>query len=77
MINIQAKIHDRFTIEFKVGFNADREQTVNKFSMSTWLFIPYSLDINASTYTKDLFYRDLRTNTRLITPIYLLGEIDK
>lgn len=77
MINIQAKIHDRFTIEFKVGFNADREQTVNKFSMSTWLFIPYSLDINASTYTKDRFYRDLRTNTRLITPVFLLGEIAK
>lgn len=75
MINIQAKIHDRFSIEFKVGFNANREQVINKFSMNTWIFVPYSLDINHSTYSKSMFYRDIRSNIRLITPIYLLGEM--
>ncbi len=75
MINIQAKIHDRFSVEFKVGFNANREQVLNKFSVNTWIFVPYSLDINRSTYSKSMFYRDIRSNTRLITPIYLLGEM--
>lgn len=75
MINLQAKIHDRFSIEFKVGFNANREERENKFTMNTWIFIPYSLDINHSTYSKNLFYRDLRCNTRLITPVYQLSEI--
>ncbi len=77
MINIQAKIHDRFTIEFKVGFNANREQVISKFSMNTWIFVPYSLDINPYTYSKNTFYRDLRSHTRLITPVYLLSNMVK
>jgi len=75
MINIQTKIHDRFSVEFKIGFNANREQVINKFSMNTWIFVPYSLDVNHSTYSKSMFYRDLRSNIRLITPIYLLKEM--
>lgn len=77
MITIQPKIHDRFTLEFKVGYKADREQPLNKYSMNTWIFIPHSLDINPATYSKEAFYKDLHTNTRLMTPIYLLGEIVK
>ena len=75
MINIQYKIHDKYTIEFKIGFNAQREEVINKFSVNTWIFIPYSLDINRATYPKESFYRDLRSNTRFITPVYLLSEM--
>jgi hypothetical protein len=77
MINIQAKIHDRFSVEFKVGFNTIKGHVINKFMMNTWIFVPYSLDINAATYSKEMFYRDLRSNTRLITPVYLLKDIVK
>lgn len=77
MINIQTKIHDRYSIEFKIGFNTDPEQRINKFSVNTWIFIPYNLDINHSTYSKSMFYRDIRTNIRLITPVYDISKIAK
>lgn len=75
MINIQTKKHDRFSVEFKVGFNATNQSGPNEFTMNTWLFVPNILDINRSTYSKNQFYRDLHSNTRLITPAFLLRDI--
>jgi hypothetical protein len=75
MIEETIKIHDNFSVELKVGLRGDAQQSSNKFNVNTWLFVPNSLDINPSTYTKEQFYRDLRSNIRLITPIYTLQEI--
>lgn len=75
MIDIVAKIHDKFSIEFKVGFVTRRKAKVSNFAVNTWLFIPNSLDINPLTYSKNQFYRDVKSNIRLITPIFLLREI--
>ncbi len=75
MIDIQVKLHDRYSVEFKIGYYVDRETKENEFRMNTWFFVPHSLDINATTYPKDVFYRDVKSNVRLITPIYTLEEI--
>lgn len=75
MITDHVKIHDKFSVEIKLGFHARRKTEVNDFSVNTWIFIPYSLDINRSTYSKQDFYRDLKSNIRLITPDYLLRDI--
>ena len=78
MIDLTAKIHDKFTLEFKVGFNTEETQhplNVNDFVMNTWIFVPNSLDINAVKYSKDDFYRDLKSDVRLITPDYPLHNI--
>jgi len=75
MIDILAKIHDKFSIEFKVGFRARRKVKINNFVMNTWIFVPDSLDINSQTYSRENFYRDIRDNIRLITPIFLLRDI--
>ena len=76
MIEIQVKIHDKFSLEFKVGFLTwGDDLSENTFRMNTRIFVPNSLDINPATYTKPQFYRDVNTNTRLITPIFPLGEI--
>ncbi|MDL2212851.1 hypothetical protein LJC29_02680 [Bacteroides sp. OttesenSCG-928-N06] len=75
MIEITAKIHDKFSIEFKVGFVVRRKLKVNSFAINTWIFVPNSLDINPLTYSKNQFYRDIKSNIRLITPIFLLREI--
>ncbi|MDR2886133.1 MAG: hypothetical protein LBU95_05060 [Rikenellaceae bacterium] len=75
MIDIQAKIHDRFSVEFKAGFIADRDAAESDFAINTWMFIPNSLDINPLTYSKNQFYRDIRSNIRLITPVFLLRDI--
>lgn len=75
MIDEHVKIHDKFSIEMKVGFLAQQKHEKNDFSVNMWLFIPNSLDINRHTYSKSDFYRDMKSNTRLITPIYLLRDI--
>lgn len=75
MIDIKTKIHDRFSIEFKVGFVTRRKLRDNNFTMGMWIFIPNSLDINNSTYSKTQFYRDIKSNVRLITPKFLLRDI--
>lgn len=74
MIEEQLKIHDKFSLEMKLGFLA-REEDINEFSVNTWIFIPNSLDVNRWNYSKADFYRDLKSNIRLITPVYTLEEI--
>jgi hypothetical protein len=74
MIEEQVKVHDKFSLEIKLGFLAGN-QNINEFSVNTWVFIPNSLDINRWNYSKQDFYRDLKSNIRLITPVYTLQEI--
>ena len=75
MIDIQVRIHDRYSVEFKIGYVIQEKSKENEFMMNTWFFIPYSLDINANTYSKQNFYKDVKSNIRLITPIFSLKEI--
>lgn len=78
MIDIQVKVHDSFSLEFKIGFITNTNpEDINDFKINTWIFTPNSLDINRSTYKKEDFYRDVKNNIRLITPIYSLEEILK
>lgn len=76
MLDIKGKIHDRYTLEFKVGYSRySSSAAVNEFMMDTWIFVPDPLYINAKTYSKNNFYRDFRALTRLITPVYTLEEV--
>lgn len=75
MIDIKTKIHDKFSIEFKVGFVTRRKAKKNDFSVAMWIFVPDSLDITPATYSKQDFYRDVKTNIRLITPSFILRDI--
>lgn len=75
MIDFIAKIHDKFTLEFKVSYKARHKVKINNFKLNVWFFIPNSLDVNKQTYDSSDFYKDLRTNIRLITPVFLLREI--
>lgn len=75
MITIQAKKHDNFSVEFKFGFESSPEAERHEFAVNTWIFVPNSLDINPQTYGKDQFYRDIKSNVRMITPVYLLREL--
>ena len=75
MINITTKIHDQFSIEFKVGFAGSEKDMESNFKVNSWIFIPNSMGINASTYSKEQFYRDVKSNIRLITPNYALSEL--
>jgi len=75
MIEENVKLHDKFSVELKVGFVAKKKKKINDFAMNIWIFIPFSLDINRFTYSKTDFYRDIKTHIRLITPVFLLRDI--
>lgn len=75
MISIQAKKHDNFSVEFKFGFNCTEDGVRDDFSVNAWTFVPNSLDINPENYGKKQFYRDIKSNVRLITPVYSLRDI--
>ena len=75
MISIQAKKHDNFSVEFKIGYNCKEHGDKDKFSVNSWIFVPNSLDINPENYGKKQFYRDIKSNVRLITPVYPLRDI--
>ena len=75
MIEIQTKIHDQFSIEFKVGFSGRDNVKNDCFDVNAWIFIPNGLYINKNTYSKDRFYTDMKSNIRLITPSFSLHEM--
>lgn len=75
MIEVDTRIHDKHSIEFKTSFVTRRKLKENDFSAFMWFFVPYSLDINKETYPKSQFYQDIKSNIRLITPKFLLRDI--
>ncbi len=75
MIEENVKIHNKFSFEMKLGFIARKKLKISEFAVNTWFFIPNSLDINPTNYEKKDFYRDLKSNIRLTTPVYLLRNI--
>ena len=75
MVDSLVKLHDKFSVELKLGYNARKKRKISEFSVNTWFFIPGSLDINPATYSKTDFYRDLKVNVRLSTPVFLLRDI--
>ena len=77
MIAIQAKKHDNFSVEFKFGFNCTIDGVADDFAVNAWIFVPNSLDITPENYGKDQFYRDIKSNVRLITPSFSLEELAK
>ncbi|MGM9748082.1 MAG: hypothetical protein ACI3ZN_04725 [Candidatus Cryptobacteroides sp.] len=75
MVTINAKKHDNFSVEFKFGFEDSERKEENHFAVNTWIFVPNSIGINPESYGKNQFYRDIKSNVRIITPVYTLDEI--
>lgn len=75
MISESVKIHDKFSFEIKLGYSSDSEMESPEYSINMYLFVPDSLDVNRFTYKQDDFYYDLKSNIRLMTPVYLLRDI--
>ncbi len=62
--------------EMKLEFPASKDKhKPQDFKVEMYLFMPQSLDVNRQNYTRQDFYRALKTNIRLTTPDYLLGKI--
>ena len=78
MIRETIKKHDQLSFEIKLEFPVSKE-TVKKddYFVNMYLFLPYALDINKHSFTKQDFYNSLKTYIRLTTPYYPLRNITK
>ena len=78
MIKENIKIHDKLSFEIKFEFPASKNSDKNaSYLVNMFLFLPYALDINKHTFSKDKFYNSLKTYVRLTTPVYLLKNMIK
>ena len=75
MVSVHAKKHDNFSVEFKFSFEASDALKENDFAVNSWIFVPGSVGISPETYGKEQFYRDVKSNIRLITPKYSLAQL--
>ena len=75
MIEVNTRIHDRYSVEFKMGFVADSQPEESNFKVGMWIFVPSSLDITPASFTHAEFSRSVKSNIRLITPQFRLCDI--
>ena len=75
MLGINTKIHDSFSIEIKKSFLINKDFETNDYSVGFWIFVPNSLDVNKYNYGKKQFYRDMKSNVRMMIPIIDFYEI--
>ncbi|MEA3452252.1 MAG: hypothetical protein U9Q83_10175, partial [Bacteroidota bacterium] len=74
MIKDIVKIHDKFSVEIKLIYEASLKKRIPKYDIITYLFVPSGLNINQQTYTKAKFYNDVKVNIRYNTPKYSLND---
>ena len=58
-----------------MGFSGTEGVKTDHFDVNSWIFIPNGLNINEKTYSKDRFYTDMKSNVRLITPVFTLRQM--
>lgn len=73
-IQQSAITHDRYQIELKLDYELGKGKKTH-YRISTYLFFPKSLGINAESYPKDEFYRDVKNYIRIKTPILSLRDL--
>ncbi len=67
-------VHDRFQLEMKLGFPLVRGRKT-RYRIDTYIFVPQSLGVNAVTYGRNDFYRDIQHYVRMKTPQLTLREL--
>jgi hypothetical protein len=67
-------VHDRYQLELKLGYPLAPGQET-RYLIDTYLFLPSSLGINNTTYTRPEFYRDIQTYIRMKTPRLGLEQV--
>ncbi len=76
MVKDQINIHDQFAFELKLGFPVDKgKKKKSNFNFEMFFFHPYSLDVNKHNFLREHFYRSMKMNIRLTSPIFKLKEL--
>ncbi|MCP4153660.1 MAG: hypothetical protein GY757_38380 [bacterium] len=69
------KLHNKFQFEIKLGYKINQTKDKTSYDIDTYFFIPNNLGINSSTYSKNIFFKDIHSYIRLKTPTMLLRQI--
>ncbi len=77
MIEEIVKIHDKHQVEIKLNYKLEDKKKFANYIIDTYMFLPNSLDINQSTYSKQNFYNDIQSYIRLKTPTVLIQNLVK
>jgi len=72
----QIRKHDDRQFEVKVAYPLERGAAGDRYELDLFVFLPYQLGVNASTYSPAQFYEDLRSYTRFKTPALSLDEVN-
>ncbi len=65
------KPYDRYQVEMKLDYEL-LDDSETHYQVSTYIFVPRSLDISTESYQKSDFYRDVQNYIRMKTPIFNL-----
>ncbi|MCX7805310.1 MAG: hypothetical protein N3A38_08990 [Planctomycetota bacterium] len=74
-IESRFRVHDKYQFEVKLDYEMDFSKRIDNYRIEAFFFLPASLGINALSYPKDLFYRDLLSYTRYKTPSMSFREL--
>jgi len=76
MVKDFIKIHDQFAFELKLEFPVRKSKRVkDNYNFDMFLFLPHSLDVNKQNFLREHFYRSLKVNIRLTSPLFKLKEL--
>ncbi|MFX1391106.1 MAG: hypothetical protein ACFE9Z_13660 [Promethearchaeota archaeon] len=68
--------HDLYNFESKIDYSLElTEKKKTTYSLTTYFFIPSSLQINKNSYSKEQFYSDINNRIRFKTPKMSIEEI--
>jgi hypothetical protein len=71
------RIRDRHQFEIKLHYPIGRKSATAAYNLESYIFVPRSLEIDRSNYSKTKFYDDLQTHIRFKTPTLSLTSITK
>lgn len=69
------RIRDRHQFEIKLHYPISRKKATATYDLESYIFVPRSLEIDRSNYSKARFYDDLQTHIRFKTPALSLTSI--
>ena len=70
---LRIKRHDRLQLEFKLEYPLGKSS--GEVEINFWFHLPRAIGIGNGDYSPQEFYGDLRTYTRLSTPLQTLSRL--
>jgi len=74
-IESRVSSHGSNNLEIKLEYNLEELVKANNYKIETYFFIPSSLRISESNYTKEDFYSSTKNYIRFMNPRYTLAQI--